>query len=497
MPLTDRRCYDSISMLRHMRLAVLALVVVGLGCGREEPPRRLTVVLASAPVVQNPLGGFDELTDAVLGNVYQSIAAPPYERGGGDAIVGSWSNPNVYTWDLKVRPGLRYHDGQPVTAADAVAVLRRLTRDRSSPYARFLQDLVAVRELGPLELRVVTTVPLDLMSRLALIPVVPRVDAGEAERPGCGSGPYEVASWEPERILLRRVAPVAPGTHPPQEAEFVVVSDPARQIRVLGSMRPVLGLVLSPSAVDAAPGLGLSIISVPTAASSYIVCNLRDSSATADLRVRRAIAAAVDRPALVASLGRHQEIANDLLPRGVFGYVPGRYQPNPQWLEPDAVPAAELRMVVMNTLREVAEGVAGQLRLHGFRVKVDALPIQEALRLLNRGDYDLSVLGYSCTTGSGLELFEFAFVHGSSRGPDAWDISAYRSPRVAALVDEAKASVDPVAQHQLLVAAGDEILADLPWLPLVEVRRSVPVSNGVRWKPPTDGRFRLGDVDLP
>ncbi len=452
--------------------------------------------MSSAPVSRNPLGSFDDLTDAVLGNVYQSIAAPPYQREGESGIVGSWANPDVYTWDLSVRPGLHYHDGTPVQAADAVAVLDRVIRDRGSPYAPFLQDVVAVKETGPLGLRVVTTVPLDLMTRLSLVPVVSRHHAADPAEPESGSGPYEVVSWSADRIALRRVTPPRPGTHPPDEAEFLVVPDAERQIEVLRSARPVLGLVVSPDALARTDELGLDTIDVPTAASSYVVCNLRSGSPTADLRVRRAIAAALDRRELAKSLGREQEPADDLVPRGVFGYVPGRYRPDPDWLEADAVPSVALRMVVMDTVRSVAAAVADQLRLRGFQVSLEVLPVQDALRVLTRGEYDLSVLGYSCTTGSALELFEFAFVSSSGRAADAWDLSGYRNPRVAALVDEAKGSIEPAAQHQLLVAAGDEVLADLPWLPLAAVKRSVAVSRGVRWQPPPDGRFQLDAVEL-
>jgi ABC-type transport system substrate-binding protein len=116
------------------------------------------------------------------------------------------------TYTFRVRPGLRFSDGSPLTAAAFRTALARVRHPRmQSPGAEFFADIVEMRLLpaNRLRIRLRKRSP-DVLARLAMpfaCAVKPgtEVNPDGIQAPVVGSGPYYVAEWEPRRsILLRR-----------------------------------------------------------------------------------------------------------------------------------------------------------------------------------------------------------------------------------------------------------------------------------------------------
>ena len=281
------------SMAAHRKLLCLlvgsAIALASMACQRE-PPRNHTlyVVMPAGPVDDDPLKVFDEVSDAVLGNVFQRVMPEPGNDDPTSSVVASWINPDLRTWELKVRAGLRFHDGRPVTPRDVAASIQTVMAEPASPFNQFTKDIIDVKVLDSDRVKVTTSGPINLAPGLAFVPVVP---GGRHPADGdlpVGSGPYRVVSWqEGRRIVLERVERVAPGRRSPARVEFVIASG-AEKIRGLGvALRPLLVLMMPPESRDEAPELGLRLVSTPTRAAVYVICNVRPGRLTADLEFRR------------------------------------------------------------------------------------------------------------------------------------------------------------------------------------------------------------------
>ena len=48
-------------------------------------------------------------------------------------IAQSWTTPDPLTWELKLRPGVKFHDGSELTAEDIVFSLERPLDDQGQP----------------------------------------------------------------------------------------------------------------------------------------------------------------------------------------------------------------------------------------------------------------------------------------------------------------------------------------------------------------------------
>ena len=149
-------------------------------------------------------------------------------RIGPDGMPQPWAAESV-TWiddktiDVKLRAGMKWHDGKPVTVDDVIFSFKAPAGDKAPMYKPFVTDIAAIEKTGDLGLRfklkqtnaTFLTASLsqdqpDPQAHLGAGAEGPRGQAGErrADQGGVnriGSGPFKIVRWEPnEEILLER-----------------------------------------------------------------------------------------------------------------------------------------------------------------------------------------------------------------------------------------------------------------------------------------------------
>lgn len=111
-------------------------------------------------------------------------------------------------WVFRLKQGIEFHDGEPMTAADVIFTYTRYKAARvyDPVFHRYFQNIEQVSALDPQTVRIIMKSPIEAFpNRLATLPILPRhqmgpglfADAGahlETTRP-IGLGPYRVASW--------------------------------------------------------------------------------------------------------------------------------------------------------------------------------------------------------------------------------------------------------------------------------------------------------------
>ena len=115
---------------------------------------------------------------------------------------------NGRDWVFRLKQGIAFHDGEPMTAADVIFTYTRYKAARvyDPVFHRYFQNIEQVSALDPQTVRIIMKSPIEAFpNRLATLPILPRhqmgpglfADAGahlETTRP-IGLGPYRVASW--------------------------------------------------------------------------------------------------------------------------------------------------------------------------------------------------------------------------------------------------------------------------------------------------------------
>jgi len=219
--------------LRAATLAVCALVgLAGCGGGDEDDARigsglppaggggELAYALPSLPSTLDPLMADDRAALTVVRQLYEPLIerlAGPYGQTSPQAGLALTARPSRdrTTWTVTLRLGVRFQDGTPFNAAAVVANSRRWQR---SPVGRqLLPHLFAVDAPRPDEVRFLLDQPVpDLVSRLSdtrLSIVSPEaLDSRSGrgirfvEAAASGTGPFELGSKGPARLMLSRFA---------------------------------------------------------------------------------------------------------------------------------------------------------------------------------------------------------------------------------------------------------------------------------------------------
>ena len=106
--------------MRWLRV-VLVVVLATTGSGScRRPPLPVRIAIHSAVQSFDPHLQNEVLTAAVLANLYDGLTEFDEESRIRPALAATWTNPDERTWVFRLRPGVHFHDGRPLTAEDVV-----------------------------------------------------------------------------------------------------------------------------------------------------------------------------------------------------------------------------------------------------------------------------------------------------------------------------------------------------------------------------------------
>lgn len=216
----------------------------------------------------------------------------------------SWTaNADATEWTLKLRPGVKFHDGHPFTAADVVYTLQRAADPKlDTPVRAAVKPIKSVEAVDP------TTVKIALNGPFADFPLIltdyrlVMIPDGSGEtiaNTGIGTGPFKLEKFDPQGTTVLVANPdYYDGA--PRLARIEIVGIPDAQARfqaLLGGQIDMLqGLSRQEIAlIGKSPKHQLQL--VPTANWRGIVFRA-DVKPFDDVRVRRALRMAVDRTAM-------------------------------------------------------------------------------------------------------------------------------------------------------------------------------------------------------
>jgi peptide/nickel transport system substrate-binding protein len=305
------------TIARRVRAATAALLAAVLGCGA--PPRAPgTVVYASGADLEsaNPLVTVHPLSRQVQRHAlfvtlarYDSALAPrPYA-----ARSWEWSA-DRRRLTLRLEPRLRWHDGRPTTAAD-VAFTLDAARDPATGYPRYA-DLAAVAAVRTPDS---ATVVVDFSAPqpgfppvLCELPILPEHRLGRVPRhrmrtadfnlDPVGNGPFRFAERRPgERwVFVRNAAFPSELGGPPRLDRLVVavVDEPTTKFAGLVSGDLDVAGIAPATAQLAERDPSIRVIDYPQLFSYALVFNVTRPPFD-DVRVRRALSLAIDRPRIV------------------------------------------------------------------------------------------------------------------------------------------------------------------------------------------------------
>lgn len=386
---------------RRSRLSVILLLLVALvaaACGSSTSsshsggsgpaaPTTLTIDMDAAPSNLDPGLEYNVETYDVYDNVYDPLIK--YDSTTGTYkpwVATSWHQTNPTTWVFNIHPGIKFTNGEPLTGEDVAFSIERILNPSfdSAQYTNFSAIASATGTTNTVTIKTKEPSPtlLDYLSGLYIVPeqYVKKVGNKDFNLHPIGSGPYEVVSWTPDGNTILKVNPHYWNGKPEfAKVVFRAVTSDATEVADLKSGVAQIALQLTPddkSIVSA--DSNLKAIVSPTILVGYLAMNVVGSTPTANLDVRKAVAAAINTSSLMKTvLDGLASPVNSMLIKGEVGYdpsIPG-YKYDPAAAKADLAAAHDPHpTLVFRTSpsypTDVIQGIQSELEAVGMKVKI-------------------------------------------------------------------------------------------------------------------------------
>jgi peptide/nickel transport system substrate-binding protein len=312
-------------------LALWGLVGSPLPAPAQGAKDTLSVDLPGEPASLDPHVQWDTDSYHVYRNIFDNLVTRNPDGKIVPQLANAWRYENDTTLVLDIRTDVKFHDGTPLTVDDvAWSVQRIIDPAFKSPQLSQFNSIVKAEAVGTDKVRLTTSSPYPaLLAQLVKLSIVPRayvqkVGNEKFNVEPMGSGPYRFVSWQKGvRVTLAANETYWRGRPPFKTVTFQMVPDTATRIANLKTGRADIIRQLNP---DDAASLGRVAASDPLGPhrAHRLPVHQRASRETKDVRVRRAIAHAINRQLLIdALLGGYGRPVTILLTPANFGYIEG------------------------------------------------------------------------------------------------------------------------------------------------------------------------------
>jgi len=444
----------------------------------------LTVAMTSDAVSLSPHDTNDQPSARVMRQIYDTLIVQNEELEVEPGLAESWTQIDELTWEFNIRPGVVFHNGDPLTAADVVFTLNSL-RDPAvaAPGAFILGFVESVEAVDDLTVRVTTEAPFaPILAHLAhtatsVLNERAVTEAGEdyGTEVVVGTGPFKFVEWEiASQIVLDRNDDWWGGDVLPERVVFRPITEgTVRAIELeAGAVDIAYDLQTSPrDAMRALENPNLITTETPTLATAYVGFNAQKEPFD-DVRVRQAINYAVDvEPMIDAILEGIGGVATSPISDMVFGAHTDldAYEYDPERARALLAEAgygdgfSTSLWTNDNPIRiQIAEIMQAQLGDVGIDVDVQVLEWSTYLADTAAGAHDMFILGWVTVTGDA-DYGLYALFHSSQFG-SAGNRTFWSSDRVDELLELGRTEADPELRVQYYLEAQEIIAEEAPWV---------------------------------
>ena len=487
------------SYLSRKASVLLGAISLALWAGTATAETRTLVVVQSAePVGLDAMQNNLQHSLNVAFNIEDRLFEPLEDGGVAPGLAERWEFPNDRTLVVKLKPGLTFHNGEPVNAEAVRFSFNRLTDPKlASPHAGRMGQIESVRVVDDLTVEFKTVAPfapiLHLMSYyLPILPPVATTATGKDEfnRAPIGAGPYKLESWERGGDIVLTAFSGYWGDAPAYD-RVIFRTIPEESARVAtfraGEANVVEGIsVRSQNSIERS---GRGILTDSMGVMPYVGLNTLEGP-LADQRVRQAVNYAVNRQLINKALfnGRGILAAGPISPR-TFG-ADLSLQPYPYDMAkaralladagyPNGFNTTLSYPTNITQVGEQAQAIAADLEKVGIRVKLE--PLDRAVMWEGYTARKYQMFIYWWDDNPEPDRYMYTLFNSASR--DYY----YKNPRTDALLNLGRSTLDRDERAKIYKEIDRTLYAEAPWLFLYIVPETYAVSKDVSYTGRRDG----------
>lgn len=464
---------------------------------------RLTIDLVNEPSSLDPHLQWNPDSYYVYRNIFDNLLTRDDDGNIVPQIATEWDQLSPTEIVFTIRDDVKFHDGSALTPEDVVFSVQRITdKDFGSPQLSQFATITSAEVLDGNKVKLTTRAPYPaLMGQLVKLSIVPKavVEAVGKEafnQAPVGSGPYKFDGWDrgvEVRLAVNEDYWGQKGSFP--AAVFRAVPDASTRVANLVSGASDLVVTMDPDLavqLDAADGVGPR--SALTERVAYLAVNGAKPGLD-DLRLRQAMAHAIDRELIVEGLlGGYDQPVGQLLTPAHVGWVEGF---EGVAYDPDKARAliAEVGEPAKRTLSFATSPVFDQRIVQALQQMLTDVGLNVEIELTDMATYlkkvqsdpaqspDMSFGRWSCACQDA-DGVVYPLLHSSS----SW--SRVRNTELDAVLESARGELDPAKRLEDYRKVQDWIRDNVSQVPLYQAAIIYGASDSLQWQPtPNESLF--------
>lgn len=510
----------------------------------EQPTQGGTVVVAlsEAPISLDPADHRSRPAETVIRNMFDGLVTRDTRNGVHNQLATELNWIDDKTLEIKLRAGVKFHDGSPMTADDVVFTFERIINENaieypevhSSPRKGLIAPLESIEKTGELSVVMHFSAPwppaLQLLVHQQIVPkaYIEKVGTkGFIEKP-IGTGPFKFVSAREglEEIQLERfddyyggspdLAPV--GLACVDKVIFRVIPEAStRAAALLAGEVHIIQSVPSDLVNRLKEDSRIAVKTAPGTQPKWIELNVNRAPFD-DVRVRQALNYAIDKNLLIKEIYDNRAVALPGALSPYNNYVNKSLEPYPYdldkaqqllaeagWsdsnndgiLDKDGQPLS-FTIDTLEEHRALAEAVANLYQEAGIDASVRFWEYSVVRPQLLAGERQAYLDDWGDSAFDPVGHFEakwHGFVDGQPYGRG--NFSGYNNPRVNELIVQGETTVDQ-AQRQLYYDVAQQLVYDEAPAVFLILPEEIEASlmTVLNWEPASDSRINLHDVCL-
>ena len=488
----------------------------------------LVIGMTGDPTTVDPHHSNDMWANTMTLNIFDPLIRKVYGTDGkiifDPSLATSWENIDELTWVVKLREGVKFHNGN---AFDAEDVLFSIERYKSSTggAAGFVQAIDTVKALDDYTVEIKTYTPYAiLILDMADIYIsdkeyFEKVGIDGANTLPIGTGPYRFVEWiKEDHVTLEANKEYWAGPPSIERVVFRPLKNNSTRVAALLSGEAHIIYNVPANDIDrinkhaktqVKPWQSPDVMNITIDVCRETTPGIKGKNPFVDKRVREAFALAIDKNAIIEKIYRGHAFPTGQLPiPGALGYTdevhPYPYDPEraKALLEEAGYPdgfSVVWDVPVQRYLNDgpCSQAIAGYLAKVGINAELNLIPSNQYLSYINAADKTTMYYGASGTGKGDIGYWynRLFYTRGKKEGASNANRVWYSNPRVDELLDQADATADIGLRRILLEQVTKILHEDYAIIPIYQYESNYGVVKGIDFKPRVDSFiFSVKDI---
>lgn len=477
----------------------------------------LVVANGADPVTFDIQATNDQATTRVARQIYDTLITQTNDLELEPGLATEWEEVEENLFEFKLREDVVFHNGEPFTAADVEFTLRRAVDSPTIGHIVGSIDPDSIEVVDDYTIRVGTSDTFGPFLTHLAHPAVGILNQKAVEDAGedygidvvVGTGPFKFVEWVADtEVTAERFEDYWGDASELERIEFRTIADPSVRLIELESGTVDIAYDIAPSDIPSVEdNADLTLINTPNLGAEYLGLNSRNDTPLQDVKVRQAIAHAVDVEAIIETV--YMDVGSQMsgpINELVFGYNDD-LSPIPYDVDRAKELLAEagyedggfsLSLYVGDNSQErirVSQVIAEVLAEIGITVEVQQMEWGAFLDAAAVGEPDMFLLGWTTVT-TDADYGLYPLFHSNSFG-EAGNRTFYENARVDELLDLGRFTSDQDERLAYYHEAQEIIHDEVPWVFLQTRENVTGLSNRVNgFEHHPTGSYFLSDITL-